>query len=605
MPAADALLLPRVQGIRSSIFDITLRGDKFTDRVGGALMDGTLVRKMVGATELKLEILDRGARLLNSGLLDTSYSLELDGLDFDYVSYGRPGLEADLELEHEAQVVHRLRQLHGPHKAFRDEMTRAEFAKARVMELKPPRPRFVCPELHKVQPIKSPREGRKAAKEAEQTRSKGIGNVKLKVKTARASSQQIAVGDRALRVAETEEADTRVMIALMEALIAESEVGAASNNFLQITGGTAGAGGVDPTNLEAAVRGFLHGYYHGQEGAIEYFKNHPQAKAYEIAQAVQASGAGLASKGAANYGPWADEAGEWVSAYGGGADVVEPLRFPFEEKEKEDHWKCLNALAQPVNWRCFESAGWVYFIAEPTLFKSHTRLLISDSTPGVLDTTIKGDEGKPHEEVTVEALASIWAAPPGTVAELSNHGPADGPYLVDRIEAPLVRRDAPLTVTLKRPTKPKAEPANPTRTRKVGGSVSSSLAPPAAPPAIGKMIARMVELNGTPYVWGGGHGAFEKKPKGLDCSGAISDVLNAAGLLSAPEATGALESFGEAGKGKWITIWVTNSGVGHTWAEVLTTEGWKQWEEGGNLSDHAGWTNESQAGYVPRHPKGL
>lgn len=598
-------LLPRVQGIRSSIYDLTLRGDKLIDRVGGALMDGTLTRKMSGATELKLEIHDEGGKLLNSGLLEENYVLGLDGLVFDYVAYARDSLEAPLELTHEAQLVHRLRQLHGPHKAFRDEMTRAEFLKARVMELKPPRPRFVCPELHKVQPVKSAREGRRAAEDAKQRRGKGIGEVVLKVKDTKATSQQIAIGDRALRVAESEGAETRVMIAMVEALIVESEMGATSSNYLQQIGSTAASAGGSPTNLEASVRAFLLGYYKGQEGAIEYFKHHPDAKAYEIAQAVQASGAGLASKGAANYGVWAEQAGEWVSAYGGGSEVSETLRYPFEEKEKEDHWELGGRLAEQVNWRWFESAGWIYLIAEPTLFKSHTRLLISDSTPGVLDTSIGGDEGKSHEEVTVEANAKAWSAPPGSCVQLRRHGPANGAYLVDRIESPLAKREAIVTITLKRPTKPKAEPANPTRSRSLGGSVSSSLSPVDSPPQVDKMIARMIELNGTPYVWAGGHGAFEENPDGLDCSGAVSDVLHVGGYLTVPEATGALESFGEAGKGKWFTVWVTNSGVGHCWIEVMTTEGWKQWEEGGNLGHKAGWTNESQGGYVARHPKGL
>lgn len=468
--APNVPLLPRVQGIRSSINDIALRGDKFIHHVGGALLDGTLIRKMSGASELKLEIHDEGAKLLNSKLLEDGYVLRLDGLAFTFVAYERDSIEAPLTLTHEAQVVNRLRKLHGPHKAFRDEMTRAEFAKARVMELKPPRPRFVSPELHRVQPVKSAREGRREAEDAKQRRAKGIGAVELSVKGDRASSSQIALGDRALRVAEAEDADTRVMIALMEALIVESLIGKLSGNYLQIIGSTASAGGINPNNLEQSVRGFLNGYYKGHEGAIEYFRKHPQAKAHEIAQAVQASGAGAASGGAGNYGPWADEAAEWVSAYGGGAEVTETLRYPFEQKEDENHWKCISRLGGQVNWRVFESAGWVYFIAEPTLFKSHTRLLLSDSTPGVLDTAIRGDEGKSHEEVTVEANAKMWSAPPGSCVQLRRHGPANGAYLVERIESPLAKRDAICTITLKRPSKPRKEPAPPTRTRSVGGS---------------------------------------------------------------------------------------------------------------------------------------
>lgn len=596
-------LLPRVQGIRSSIYDLTLGGDRLVDRVGHALMDGALIRKMGGASELKLEVIDKGAKLLNSQLLEDGYNLRLDGLGFTYVAYERAGLEADLALTHEAQVVNRLRQLHGPHKAYRDEMTRAEFAKARVMELKPPRPRFVSPELHKIQPIRSAREGRKAAEDAKQTRSKGIGAVKLTVKGVRATSTQIDIGDRALRVAEAEGADTRVMISLILALIVESGFGAYSSNYLGLEPFIP----INPTSLEASVRGYLLGYDKSKEGAIEYFKKHPDARAYEITQATQASGAGAASNGAANYGPWGDEAAAWVSAYGGGADVTEVLRYPFEEKEDEDHWKCITQLGAKVNWRVFESAGWVYFIAEPTLFKSHTRLTVSDSTPGVLDTTIKGDQGKPHEEVTIEALAKMWSAPPGSVVQMDHHGPADGAYLVDRIESPLAKRDTICQIQLKRPTKPKKEPKPPTRSRSL--SKGGALSPEDAPIAIEKMIAEIDATDGTfHYVWGGGHASvadLHKRLKGYDCSGYISHILWAGGLIDAPATSGALAGMYEAGEGNFLTIYANST---HVFAKILTSKGWRYFQSGGG-DNSTGWVpagaQDSLSGYSARHPKGL
>jgi hypothetical protein len=601
--APNVPLLPRVQGIKSSIYDLTLRGDKLVDRVGGALMDGTLTRKMTGASELRLEIHDQGAKLLNSSLLEDGYHLALDGLGFTYVGYERGSLLDPLTLTHEASVVNRLRHLHGPHKAYRDDMTRAEFARARVMELKPPRPRFVSPELHKVQKIKSPREGRKAAEDAKQTRSKGIGDVQLKVKGVKATSAQIAIGDRALRVAESEGADTRVMLSLILALIVESGFGAYAPNYLGLESFIP----IDPNNLEASVRGYLLGYDKSKEGAIEYFKKHPDAKAYEITQATQASGAGKASNGAANYGPWTDEAADWVSAYGGGADVTEVLRYPFEEKEDEDHWKCISRLGAQVNWRVFESAGWVYFIAEPTLFKSHTRLLISDSTPGVLDTAIKGDEGKSHEEVTIEVNANAWSAPPGSCVAMRRHGPANGAYLVDRIESPLAKRDSICQVTLKRPTKPKKEPAPPTRSASFGGG--GDLAPADAPAAIEKMIAEIEATDGTfHYVWGGGHGSVDdlhKRLKGYDCSGYISHILWAGGLIDAPATSGTMAGMYEAGEGDFLTIYANSV---HVFAKILTSDGWRYFQSGGG-DNSTGWVpsgkQDSTSGYSARHPKGL
>lgn len=94
---------------------------------------------------------------------------------------------------------------------------------------------------------------------------------------------------------------------------------------------------------------------------------------------------------------------------------------------------------------------------------------------------------------------------------------------------------------------------------------------------ISAMLGRMKELKGTPYVWGGGHGGFSSNPSGLDCSGAVSDVLHAAGLLSTPEDSTGLESFGSAGYGKNMTVFANS---GHAFMELLGHY-WGTWVEGG------------------------
>jgi hypothetical protein len=70
-------------------------------------------------------------------------------------------------------------------------------------------------------------------------------------------------------------------------------------------------------------------------------------------------------------------------------------------------------------------------------------------------------------------------------------------------------------------------------------------------------------LIGKPYKWGGGHGSFQDS--GYDCSGTVSYVLRAAGALKAPMASGALQTWGQAGKGQWITVYANS---GHAWMTV-------------------------------------
>ncbi|HET9102091.1 MAG TPA: hypothetical protein VFN55_01955 [Solirubrobacteraceae bacterium] len=122
--------------------------------------------------------------------------------------------------------------------------------------------------------------------------------------------------------------------------------------------------------------------------------------------------------------------------------------------------------------------------------------------------------------------------------------------------------------------------------------------PPGAPPAVARVIAAANAIATLPYVWGGGHGSFQAN--GYDCSGSISYALAAGGLLSSPLVSGAFESWGAPGPGRWITVYAN---AGHAWMEVA---GWRfdtvalatggtRWSQGGG----------EFSGFVVRHPPGL
>ena len=90
-----------------------------------------------------------------------------------------------------------------------------------------------------------------------------------------------------------------------------------------------------------------------------------------------------------------------------------------------------------------------------------------------------------------------------------------------------------------------------------------ALPPLEAPEAVKQIIEAGNGIARTPYMWGGGHGKWQDT--GYDCSGSVSFVLAAAGLLSGPLASGPLMSWGEPGKGKWVTIYAND---GHVFLEV-------------------------------------
>jgi hypothetical protein len=71
------------------------------------------------------------------------------------------------------------------------------------------------------------------------------------------------------------------------------------------------------------------------------------------------------------------------------------------------------------------------------------------------------------------------------------------------------------------------------------------------------------QLRSKPYRYGGGHKSFDDR--GYDCSGTISYVLGAAGLLPSPISSTEFRSYGECGPGKWITIYARE---GHMFAVI-------------------------------------
>jgi cell wall-associated NlpC family hydrolase len=133
------------------------------------------------------------------------------------------------------------------------------------------------------------------------------------------------------------------------------------------------------------------------------------------------------------------------------------------------------------------------------------------------------------------------------------------------------------TDTTTSPTPAPVGPPGKAKIRKDGTAV----APADAPSAIQSAIAAANAIHTTPYVWGGGHRTFFDS--GYDCSGAVSYVLHAAGMLSSPMTSGSLaSSWGTPGKGRWITVYGNAS---HAYMVIAgkrfdTSSGGDRWNQG-------------------------
>ena len=139
----------------------------------------------------------------------------------------------------------------------------------------------------------------------------------------------------------------------------------------------------------------------------------------------------------------------------------------------------------------------------------------------------------------------------------------------------------------------------------VGGPVAkvfpdgSAAAPAHAPQVVKAIINAGNQIALTPYIWGGGHGAWADK--GYDCSGSVSFALAGAGLLESPLTAALFENYGEPGPGKWVTIYASG---GHVFMYVaglrFDTSG-----RGANKGTRWQANLRSTAGFVAVHPPGL
>jgi hypothetical protein len=125
-----------------------------------------------------------------------------------------------------------------------------------------------------------------------------------------------------------------------------------------------------------------------------------------------------------------------------------------------------------------------------------------------------------------------------------------------------------------------------------------ALVPAGAPLKVRRLIRAGNRIARTPYVWGGGHGSWSAA--GYDCSGSVGYALHGARLLNQAVTSGALTSFGRAGRGRWVTIYANG---GHVYMVVAGL----RFDTSARNETGSRWTRAVRAsgGYTVRHPAGL
>lgn len=125
-----------------------------------------------------------------------------------------------------------------------------------------------------------------------------------------------------------------------------------------------------------------------------------------------------------------------------------------------------------------------------------------------------------------------------------------------------------------------------------------AVAPASAPEEVQEIIEAGNKIATKPYRYGGGHGRW--RDSGYDCSGSISYALHGAGLLSSPLDSTGFMSWGERGRGDWVSIYA-NAGHAYMTVAGLRFDTSSSKRSGSRWSE----TTRSARGYRVRHPEGL
>lgn len=126
-------------------------------------------------------------------------------------------------------------------------------------------------------------------------------------------------------------------------------------------------------------------------------------------------------------------------------------------------------------------------------------------------------------------------------------------------------------------------------------------APGGLPLSVARAVAAANELQGKPYVWGGGHRYLNDR--GYDCSGAVSYVLHKAGLLRGPLTSKGFQDYGAPGPGRFISIYVSHN---HVFLSICGLR-FDTSDYGANRGDGPKWrpTARKFPGFEVRHIPGL
>jgi hypothetical protein len=458
-------------------------------RVADALRDVRVERTITGASTVTLDLLDPDGDLLDSDLFQHAVEVRIV-LDEERqrLAAGQVGVTVEdddplrftlealspservLSLTFVDREVALLKQHNKPRKASRKHVTRAEFVRMLVREVKDERIGFWSPELHKRQPVQHERDTKPTSREEAQHKRGLSKSDRIKVQKHPASAAQIRVLETALEAVSTLKGVTKPILVMT--VMCTTQETAAQNLGPRVVQGPNG-----PQTITGAFQQTIGGGWPASRDvardAIGFAKKLMQVyqrytgtgKSYgELIDLVQVAGTPKA------FEQWRDEAtitvNEWSGGTGfastsGGTKYVKRAEFRRgEQGQRENSWEAMQRLAQEVAWRCFVDRGVVFFVSDNYLRQGRVRMRIKrGDLPEGVEACRVGDHDAARHRGTAEltALVGKWLPPLGGMVELEGYGLASGRYLIEGTSGSLL--SPTWTVSLTRPVSALKEPA--------------------------------------------------------------------------------------------------------------------------------------------------
>jgi len=494
------------------------------------VVDVTVNRAIDEASTVDVVLNDYDRSIIRSWAINAKLDINIDGLWFRLVSCSRTAGDDNLTLTFEQREIALLRSYPKPDTntytkanarhwvkwASRDKgTTRAEFILNLIREVKEVDIPVVIPHLHQTQPIVKNTDlatpwttGDNVASssgidpnynknKASQTylgvQAQVPGHKKitaprpqpLKVKTARATPEQIRNANTILTVGVQKGARRKVLVASIMVAIDESTIhnlAGGDRDSVGVFQQRDSWGSYDDRHDVATSAGMFF------DACMKVDAAQPGQSFNDLCQNTQHSGTPLA------YGQYRWEAEAFCNAFGippggegdaitGGSAGSDPTTEgsaatansmgqtwtnpgtdgtyyfyrgipPTRNKgwwKREDNWTCIKRLADEVGWRAFFIGGVFYFLTDDDLFKTQPIATVTEETPGVMGIGFDYDVGRKGATVDLPCQVGLWSAPPGSVIVIEELGPLDGRWLVNTYSRSLFDDNADIALTKPQP----------------------------------------------------------------------------------------------------------------------------------------------------------